>query len=133
MAAALQATLDRRASEVRLVDGLRNRLADGLLGSVPGAVETGDRAFKVAGNCHIRFEGIESEALLFLLDDSGVCAAAGSACASGAMEPSHVLTAMGLHRPEGAVRFSLGHTSTTAEVDIALKAVPEAVARLREA
>jgi cysteine desulfurase len=133
MAAALEATADRRAVEVPAVGVLRDRLADGLLEAVDGARETGDRTRKVAGNCHLRIPGLESEALLLLLDEEGVCASAGSACASGAMEPSHVLTAMGIPADEAlsSVRFSLGHTSTSADVDLALKVVPAAVAALR--
>jgi cysteine desulfurase len=134
MAAAMRVTASEREATVARVGRLRDRLADGLLATIPGALETGDRATKVAGNCHIRFPGIESEALLVLLDDAGVCASAGSACASGAIEPSHVLTAMGIPRHEAlaAVRFSLGATTTDADVDLALKVVPDAVARLRE-
>ncbi|HVF76226.1 MAG TPA: cysteine desulfurase family protein [Acidimicrobiales bacterium] len=133
MVAAMQATVEQRAATNDRVGRLRDRLADGLLAAVPGAVETGDRARKTPGNCHIRFEGVESEALLVLLDDAGVYASAGSACASGAIEPSHVLTAMGLSRDEAlsAVRFSLGWNTTDADVDLALAAVPEAVGRLR--
>jgi cysteine desulfurase len=134
MAAAMQAAVGERAAMVQRVGRLRDRLADGLLAAVPGAQETGERATKVAGNCHIRFPGIESESLLVLLDDAGVCASAGSACASGAIEPSHVLNAMGIPRSDAlsAVRFSLGTTTTDADVDLALKVVPDAVARLRE-
>ena len=79
------------------------------------------------------FEGVESEALLFLLDRSGVCASAASACASGAMDPSHVLAAMGVPKElaGGAIRFSLGWSTTAAEIDHALAAVPAAVRRLR--
>lgn len=134
MAAAMRATVAERASTVARVGALRDRLADGLLASVPGTVETGDRATRVAGNCHLRFEGIESEALLVLLDEAGVCASAGSACASGAMEPSHVLRAMGVRVADAlsSVRLSLGTTTTDADVDLALKAVPDAVARLRK-
>jgi cysteine desulfurase len=133
MATALRITVEQRAAVVERVGRLRDRLADGLLAAVPGAVETGDRSKKVAGNCHVRFPGVESEALLVLLDEAGVCASAGSACASGAMEPSHVLTAMGLPRDEAlsSVRLSLGSTTTDADVDLALKAVPDAVGRLR--
>ncbi len=135
MAAAMRATVMGRAAVVARVRALRDRLADGLVAAVPGTVETVPRDRKVAGSCHLRFEGVESEALLVLLDDVGVCASAGSACASGAMEPSHVLTAMGVGRSDAlsSVRLSLGPTTTGADVDLALKVVPEAVARLREA
>ena len=133
MAAAMRATVDQRAETVERVGNLRDRLADGLLARIPGTHETGDRARKTAGNCHLRFDGIESEALLVLLDEAGVYASAGSACASGAIEPSHVLTAMGIPRDDalGAVRFSLGWTTTEDEVDRALDVVPRAVERLR--
>lgn len=133
MAAAMRATVDGREATVARVRSLRDRLADGLLAAVPGAVETGDRATRVAGSCHLRFPGVESEALLVLLDEAGVCASAGSACASGALEPSHVLAAMGVARHEAlsSLRLSLGVTTTDDEVDVALKTVPEAVARLR--
>ncbi|HLI24709.1 MAG TPA: cysteine desulfurase family protein [Acidimicrobiales bacterium] len=132
MAAALAATVERRPLEVASVAALRDRLADGLLEAVGGARETGDRAAKVAGNCHLRFPGVESETLLVLLDDAGVCASAGSSCASGAMEPSHVLVAMGVPTGEAlsSVRLTLGPTTTGADVDLALKVVPDAVARL---
>ena len=72
-----------RAATVARVAPLRDRLADGLLAAVPGAVETGDRSHQGRGQLPPRFEGVESEALLLLLDAAGVCAAAGSACASG--------------------------------------------------
>jgi cysteine desulfurase len=134
-AAALSVTCAQRAAEVAHAGALRDRLIDTLLREVPGAVENGDRARKVAGNAHVRFDGIEAEALLVALDVEGVCAAAGSSCASGATEPSHVLTAMGLTLPEAAasVRLSLGFSSTAADVDRALEVVPRAVARLRDA
>jgi cysteine desulfurase len=76
---------------------------------------------------------VESEALLFLLDEAGVCASAGSACASGALEPSHVLLAMGVPEDEAlsALRLSLGWCSTDADVDAALEVIPAAVERLR--
>ena len=133
MAVAMQATVTERAATVARVGALRDRLADGLLAAVPDAAETGDRATKVAGNCHLSFGGVESEALLVLLDGAGVCASAGSACTSGAMEPSHVLEAMGIPRSRalGTLRLSLGPTTSDADVDLALTAVPEAVSRLR--
>ena len=133
MAAAVQATVAERKDTVDRVTRLRDRLAGAVLAAVPDAHETGDRANKVAGNCHLRFVGVESEALLVLLDDAGVCASAGSACASGALEPSHVLSAMGVPADEarGALRLSLGATTTEADVDRAASVVAEAVARLR--
>jgi cysteine desulfurase len=133
MAAAMQATVDGRDATVARVGRLRDRLADGLLAAVPGCAETGDRSAKIAGNCHVSFEGVESESLLVLLDAAGVYASAGSACASGAVDPSHVLAAMGLSRDRavGSLRLSLGPTSTDADVDLALEAIPAAVARVR--
>jgi cysteine desulfurase len=135
MAAAMRATVAQRDATVARVGVLRDRLTDGLLAAVPNTVETGDRATKIAGNCHLSFAGIESEALLVLLDGAGVCASAGSACTSGAVEPSHVLTAMGVpaERAAGALRLSLGTTSTDADVDLALEVIPPAVERLRSA
>jgi cysteine desulfurase len=135
MAAAMQATVAERDEVVARVSALRDRLADGLLAAVPGAAETGRREAKVAGNCHVSFEGVESEALLMLLDAEGVYASAGSACASGAVEPSHVLAAMGVSRERalGSLRLSLGRDTTEADVDHALGVVPRAVARLRQA
>jgi cysteine desulfurase len=134
MAAAMEATVAGRHALVDQSEALRNRLADGLMAAVPGTVETGGRDRKVAGSCHLRFQGVESEALLVLLDDTGVCASAGSACASGALEPSHVLTAMGVDRDDAlsSLRLSLGPTTTDDDVDLALKVIPDAVARLRE-
>ena len=135
MAAAMRATVSERAVMVERVTAMRDRLAGGLISAVPGTTETVSRDRKVAGSCHLRFQGVESEALLVLLDDAGVCASAGSACTSGAMEPSHVLTAMGVDRADAlsSLRLSLGATTTDDDVDLALKAVPDAVARLREA
>lgn len=88
---------------------------------------------KVAGAAHICVDGVESEALLFLLDEAGVCASAASACAAGAMEPSHVLAAMGVDRSlsRGALRLTLGHTTTDADIDRAVDVVSGAVTRLR--
>lgn len=161
MTVALTATVAERAETVARVGALRDRLADGLVAAVPGLIETGvtastpagaagrshdadrprgvdlpravDRSHKVAGACHVCIDGIESESLLFLLEEAGVYASAASSCASGAMEPSPVLAAMGVARSaaRGALRLSLGATTTAADVDAALVAVPAAVARLR--
>jgi cysteine desulfurase len=135
LGAAMQRTVEERFATVERVTKLRDRLADGLLASVTGVVETGgaDRSGRIGGICHLCFEQVESEALLFLLEDADVFASAGSSCASGATEPSHVLTAMGIGPPwdTGALRLSLGAASTEADVDAALDAIPRAVDRLR--
>jgi cysteine desulfurase len=135
MAAAAAATDAGRANDVRAVAARRDRLVAGILAAVPEVVETAPGAARSAGHAHFRFTGIESESLLVLLDDAGVCASAGSACASGAMEPSHVLLAMGIDATDalGSLRLTLGPSTTDAEIDVALAAVPAAVAQLRGA
>lgn len=135
MAAAAVAADACRAELRTRVAALRDRLVDGLLASTEGVWETGSREAKAEGFAHVHFDGVESEALLFLLDEAGICASAGSACASGAMEPSHVVTAMGIPADlaGGSLRMTLGCSSTDADVDLALDAVPGAVARLRRA
>jgi cysteine desulfurase len=133
MAEALRLTDQERADTVARVAALRDRLVDGLTDQVDGAVATTDRCSTVAGIAHLCIAGVESEALLVLLDQAGVAASAGASCSSGAVEPSHVLLAMGLTRAEAAsgIRFSLGHATTAEEIDLALAAVPEAVSQLR--
>jgi cysteine desulfurase len=133
-AVALAETDAERGAEAARVGALRARLVQSISSSVD-AHETVPGSACVPGVVHLCFEGIENEALLFLLDTEGVCASAASACASGAMEPSHVLAAMGVPRgiAGGALRLSLGHTSTEEEVDAAARAVVSSVARLRGA
>lgn len=133
MATALRLTDEERTTEIPRIAALRDRLVDGLLGGLDGVIETVSRDHKVAGSAHVCVSGIESEALLFLLDEADVCASAASACASGAMEPSHVLAAMGMDRAvaAGALRLSLGHASTDADVDRGIEAITAAVNRLR--
>ncbi len=134
MAAAAEVVLKSRVEQVVRLAGLRDRLAEGVLSAVDGTVETGERSGKVAGSAHLCFEGIESEALLFLLEDAGVYASAASSCSSGAQDPSHVLAAMGYDRmlAGGSLRLSLGYETTDAEIDQALSVIPSAVARLRD-
>lgn len=133
LATALRITHERRAEETRRIAELRDRLQDGLTAAVPDAFVNGDTAHRTAGHLHIGFPGVESEALLVLLDQQGLCAAAGSSCSSGATEISHVLAAMGMDRAraEASIRLSLGYASTAADVDRALAVIPAAVARLR--
>ena len=133
LAAGAQACAEDRKAVVDRVAAQRDRLTDGLLAAIPGAVETGERRHKVASNCHLCIPGVEAETLLFLLDQEGVCASAASSCASGAAEPSDVLAALGVPAAlsGGSLRLSLGWTTTDADVARALEVVPDAVARLR--
>lgn len=133
LAESLVLTDRERSDELVRIAELRDRLVDQLLAALDGVIETVPRDRKVAGNAHVCIPGIESEALLFLLDEADVCASSASACASGAMEPSHVLAAMGVDRglALGALRLSLGHTSTHDDVDRAVSVIVDAVGRLR--
>jgi cysteine desulfurase len=134
LAEALRLTDLERADEQIRLGALRDRLVDSLMAALPGVHETVPRDHKVAGSAHVCIEGIENEALLFLLDEAGVCASAASACASGAMEPSHVLAAMGVPRDLafGALRLTLGRATVEADVDRGIEAVVGAVRRLRK-
>ncbi len=134
LAAALAATVASRSDEVARVGFLRDRLQAGLasLDGVRLTVPPGT-ADKVAGTCHVLVPGLDSEELLLLLDESGVSASAGSACASGALEPSHVLLSMGIPPAEArsAVRFSLGWSTTGDEIDTALAVMAGVLSQLR--
>ena len=129
---ALQVTDQHRDSEVARIRALRDSLINGLTSRIPCAVATLPSGQGSAGTAHVCLEGLESESLLYLLDTEGVCVSAASACASGAMEPSHVLEAMGLpaSRIKGSLRFSLGHTTTEEDVVKAVDATVKAAERL---
>jgi len=131
--AALVATASERQSENLRVAELKEQLLAGLH-EIGGIHQTVPNEFSVPGIVHVCVEGVENEALLFLLDEEHLCASAASACASGAMEPSHVLAAMGVprERAQGALRLSLGHTTTSAHISQAIGTLGRAVARLRE-
>ena len=132
-AKALEVTDKTRSEESVRVTKLRDRLVDEICAQVDGVLETVPREHRVPGVAHLCFSGLENEALLFLLDQADVYASAASACASGAMEPSHVFEAMGVERSwsNGALRLSLGHTTTEAEIDLAVSAIVSAVNQLR--
>jgi len=133
-AAALRVVDAERAETNQRVSQLREQLIIGLLESVTGLSETVDRSAQIPGSCHVCIEGVDSESLLLLLEAEGVLASAGSSCASGAQEASHVLTAIGMPdaSARGALRLWLGWDSTQSDVDRALQAVPAAVQRVRE-
>jgi cysteine desulfurase len=113
---------------------LRDRLQQRILALVDEAAVNGEGAPRVPNTTNIYFDHIEGEAMVISLDLKGLAVSTGAACSSGAIEPSHVLTAMGLRsdRARASIRFSLGKQSTADDVDFALSLVPETVARLRE-
>ncbi|MDQ0101077.1 cysteine desulfurase [Paenarthrobacter nicotinovorans] len=135
-AAAAEAVTAKLPEERERLAALRDHLIRGVLEAVPDAVlrgATGER--RLPGNAHFTFPGCEGDSLLFLLDLAGVESSTGSACTGGVPRPSHVLLAMGLDEDtaRGAQRFTLGHTSTEADVEALLKALPEACSRARQA
>jgi cysteine desulfurase len=126
-------TMDATAARVR---ALRDRLIDGVLGAIDDVYLNGAAGVgRLPGNTHFTFRGCEGDSLLMLLDAKGIECSTGSACTAGVAQPSHVLTAMGADpaSARGSLRFSLGHTSTDADVDAALAVLPAAVERARQA
>jgi len=127
------AALERDEAAAR-VAALRDRLADGLMAAVDGAERTVPAGVAVLpGHLHLCLPGVEREELLVALGAEGVCVSGGSSCASGALEPSHVLAAMGVapDLARGAIRFTLGYGTGDADVDRVLHVVPAVVAALR--
>ena len=120
--------------DIARISALRDRLEQAILDQVEGTRVNGHGAARVPNTSGIYFDCIEGEALVIALDLKGLAVSTGAACSSGAIEPSHVLTAMGL-RPEqarGSIRFSLGKQNTAEDLDFALAVLPNAVLRLRE-
>lgn len=134
LAKALELSQAERVAEASRLVALRDRLIDGVFTAVPDCYLTGHRTERLANHASFIMRGIEAEGMLIGLDMAGICASSGSACTSGAQEPSHVLTAMGIPRPEAAghLRLSLGHSSGDADVERLLHVLPPLVARLRE-
>ncbi len=136
MATALQLVGKERTAASSRVSVLRDRLADGLLDALPWAQRTVAPEIAVLpGHLHLCLPGVEREELLVALGREGVCVSGGSSCASGALEPSHVLAAMGVPASWalGAVRFTLGYETSDADVDRALAVVPAVANALRRA
>ncbi len=115
--------------------GLRDRLLEGLTGSIPDLVVNGSLTNRVAGNVNVAFPGADADTMLLLLDGQGIACSSGSACASGATQASHVLKAM--KTPDrvarASLRFSLGRSSSEADVDAVLRVLPGIVERARRA
>ena len=115
------------------VRALRDRLEAGILGAIPNTSRNGAQEPRLPNTTNLAFAGVEAEGILMLLDQAGVCASSGSACTTGSLDPSHVLTAMGCTaaRARSSIRFSLGSDNTDAEVDHVLKHLPGIIAKLR--
>jgi len=131
-----------RAAELALValkeanvriKALRDRFEEGLLESVSSLQINGDRIRRLPNTSNLAIEGVDSEGMLLLLDQRGICCSAGSACTAGSLEPSHVLKAMGFSndRARGSLRFSFSRFNSEAEVEQALQIIPNAVEKLR--
>lgn len=134
-AVAAELAAGEREAEAARLAGLRERLVGGIRSSVSGAQLLGDPVDRVPGNAHLLFPGASGETLLFLLDMAGIAVSTGSACQAGVPEPSHVVRAMGRTDAEArqVLRFTLGRTTTDADVDAVLAVLPESVERARAA
>ena len=133
MAAALEYACAHIEQDSAYVTSLRDKLIAGL-SRIPHSALNGDPVNRLPGNVSFCFEGIEGESLLLLLDAAGICASSGSACASGSLDPSHVLLAIG--RPHevahGSLRLTIDAGNTEEEIDRIIEAVPAVVERLRD-
>ena len=131
--AALQAAATGTAGRAARVLELRNGLRDGILAAIPDVQVNGCQVNCLPNILNVAFGGLESDALVAALDERGVAVSSGSACSSSTWEPSHVLMAMGvpIRRAVGSIRFSLGETTTPAEIDAVLQLLPGAVEAAR--
>ncbi len=135
LATALRLAYDEFDARNRHYSSLRDRLLDGLSAAVPGAVITGprDRSLRLSNNASFCLGGIEGEAVLLQLDLMGIAASSGSACTTASLEPSHVLTAMGIPADlaRSSLRLTVGRDNSGEHVDRLLAVLPGIVARLR--
>ena len=135
-ATALEIAVGREAERSARVSALRDDLVRRVRNRVPDATLNGDPgAARLPGNAHLTFPGCEGDSLLMLLDARGIACSTGSACSAGVPQPSHVLLAMGCtdEASRGSLRLSLGHTSTTGDVDALVEAIAPVVERARAA
>jgi cysteine desulfurase len=134
-AAAVELAVKHQPDHASRVAALRDRLVAGVLEAVPDAEVNGDAVHRLPGNAHLSFPGCEGDSLLMLLDARGIECSTGSACSAGVPQPSHVLLAMGRadHEARSSLRFSLGHTSTEADVTALVEAIGPCVERARAA
>ncbi|HEX2355437.1 MAG TPA: cysteine desulfurase family protein [Micromonosporaceae bacterium] len=132
---AVEAAVRGRQERAAHLSALRDELVARVRGIVPDAIYNGDPEDRLPGNAHFSFPGCEGDALLLLLDAQGIACSTGSACSAGVAQPSHVMLAMGVdeRRARSTLRFTLGHTSTSADIDALIAALPNAVERARRA
>ncbi|HEV2886683.1 MAG TPA: aminotransferase class V-fold PLP-dependent enzyme, partial [Jatrophihabitans sp.] len=132
---AAELAVSRRAELASRLRRLRDQLIVGVLEVIPDAVLNGHPVHRLPGNAHLSFPGCEGDSLLMLLDARGIECSTGSACSAGVAQPSHVLLAMGAdeQRARGALRLSLGHTSTEQDVRTVIEAIGPVVERARRA
>lgn len=121
-------------AEQTTVKGLRNKLEEGILKAIPKVYVNGDKKNRLPNTSNLSFEYVEGESILLLLSQSGIAASSGSACTSGSLEPSHVLTAMGVPAvaAQGSVRLSLSKYNTEDDVDLVIEKMPPIIKRLRD-
>lgn len=134
MGVAAQLAQEEMETERGRLLALRERLVNGVLGTVDQAWLNGSRTERLPGNANFSFSYIEGEGMLLLLESQGIYASSGSACTSGSLDPSHVLLAIGLRHEQahGSLRISLGRYNTQADVDALVRAIAPIVARLRQ-
>ncbi|MFF5226513.1 cysteine desulfurase family protein [Dactylosporangium sp. NPDC000521] len=135
LAVAVELSVKTQRETAERIGRLRDDLVARVRSAVPGAILNGDPEDRLPGNAHFSFPGCEGDALLLLLDAQGIACSTGSACSAGVAQPSHVLIAMGAGDAEArsSLRFTLGHTSTGADIDALVAVLPGAVERARRA
>jgi cysteine desulfurase len=133
MAKALEISLSDMADRTGRVLELRTRLINGIQENISGVMLNGHPYKRLSNNVNISVTGVEGESMLLMLDMKGIAASSGSACSSGALEPSHVLRSLGLplELSQGALRFSIGRSNTEAEIDFTIESLKTIVDRLR--
>lgn len=133
LAKACELATAHMADEARAIAPLRDKLEAGILASCPDVRVNGDRAHRLPNTLNVSFSYVEGEAIAYHLSDAGICISTGSACASGSLDPSHVIRAMGVPftAVHGSVRFSLSRYNTMEEVDYVLDKLPPIIKHLR--
>jgi cysteine desulfurase len=135
MAAAAKIAVESLEAHAARLRDLRDRLIDGVFAEIDDVILNGSPDARLPGNAHFTFRGCEGDSLLMLLDANGIECSTGSACTAGVAQPSHVLVAMGADPAtvRGSIRLSLGHTTVDADIEAALRVLPAAVDRARQA